>query len=86
MSKPTNLCKDCKYFKINHLNVNAYSKCKHPKLSAIDLVSGKANYQYADLARDIDRYCGTAGRYFEQKIGIFTKIKNWFSSLWRVNG
>ena len=86
MNKPINLCKDCKYFQINHLNVSLYSKCNHPKLSAVNIVSGDIEYKYADLARDSDRYCGAAGKYFEHKVSLFTKIKNCFGSLRRVNG
>ena len=86
MNEPVKICKDCKYFKINHINAGMYSKCSHPSLSGVHIVSGEIDYVYADIARKYDKYCGVDGKYFEQKVRVFIKAKNWFGLLWRVNG
>ena len=83
MSKSIKICADCKYFKNNRLNVENYSKCTNSNLATTNLVSGKVDYEYADIARDKERYCGKEAKYFEQKISLFTKLKNKLVSIWR---
>ena len=82
MSKSIKSCADCKYFKNNRLNVENYSKCTNSNLATTNLVSGKVDYEYADIARDKERYCGKEAKYFEQKIGLLIKIKNKLMSFW----
>ena len=94
MSKSIKICADCKYFKNNRLNVENYSKCTNSNLATTNLVSGKVDYEYADIARNKERYCGKEAKYFEQKncgkeakyfeqkIGLLIKIKNKLMSFW----
>ena len=84
MSNPVKLCLDCKYFKISRVDVSNYSKCSHPAmLSGQDMVSGKVTFSFADINRNREFRCGKEAKYFEQKISLFTKLKNKLTSIWR---
>jgi hypothetical protein len=60
------LCKDCKYYKIDRLDMEEY--CQHPN-HGISLVTGKADKKSV-VWRTIPYYnklCGKEGSWFEQR-------------------
>lgn len=83
MSKSIKSCADCKYFKISRVDTSRYSKCSNPNLIWQDMIYGEVVYPYADMSRNREYLCGTEAKYFEQKISLFTKLKNKLVSIWR---
>ena len=84
MSNPVKLCSDCKYFKISKVDTSRYSKCSHPNMSPyLDMVIGKVVFSYANINRNKEFLCGKDAKYFEEKVSLFTKLKNKLTSLWR---
>ena len=53
-----------KYKDPNPSNDEEFGKCK--MFGTMNLVSGKAKYEYASICRDNDKQCGKKGAYYEE--------------------
>lgn len=81
VSSKKKFCKDCQYARRSlsdwmfFFGSYRFAKCHHPgslyqDRSGDGLVTGeqgKARYSYCSTMRDLSAWCGTAGRWFEQK-------------------
>lgn len=65
MEPKIDLCKDCKYYRPDHMiRPIAYTYCAHPTTTTIDPVLGKPKYEYAMVQRDPKGPCGPSGTLF----------------------
>ena len=61
--KDIKLCVDCAFY---GNSVGQRDKCIHPKLTTIDLVTGKEDhpYCYSERRTTLTDHCGTVGQFF----------------------
>lgn len=68
-----NYCVNCKWYSSKY---GGYSLCKNPK-QGMDLIIGEVDSNFASRVRN--SWCGPEGKWFEEKITLFGKIKQYFS-------
>jgi hypothetical protein len=65
------VCIQCKHFENPFLQDPKFGKCL--KFGKKDLLTGKIEYDYADLVRKYNDKCGVNGTFFEKKKFFFSK-------------